>query len=197
MTFLSNRAFWQLAIISGICIGLSYHQFNLGLLSYIGFIPLIHTWLIDGPKRNFLSGYIFGIVYNIISNYWIAANSGAEFIVVLFSLISAVLYLSIFWGIAGYIIGLLNNTDNPLIIVPFLIVSLEWIRSFGPLGFPWGNLALTQMEFLPILQFIDYAGSYIISFWIISINVILYLILDNKVSYKKRRIFILASLVLF
>jgi len=88
MTFLKNRAFWQLAIISGICIGLSYHRLYFGLLSYIGFIPIIHTWLINNPKRNFFSGYIFGIVYNIISNYWIATNSGAEFIVVIFSLIS-------------------------------------------------------------------------------------------------------------
>ena len=194
MTFLTNRTFWQLAIISGICIGLSYHRLYFGLLSYIGFIPIIHTWLINNPKRNFLSGYIFGIVYNIISNYWIATNSGAEFIVVFFSLISAVLYLSIFWGIAGYIIGLFNEANNPFIILPFLIVSLEWIRSFGPLGFPWGNLALTQMEFLPILQYIDYAGTYIIALWIVSINVILYLILDNKLSSKRLRIFILTFL---
>ena len=173
MTFLTNRTSWQLAIISGIFIGLSYHRLYLGLLSYIGFIPIIDTWLINNPKRNFLSGYIFGLVYNIISNYWIATNSGAEFIVVFFSLISAVLYLSIFWGIAGYIIGLFNKANNPFIILPFLIVSLEWIRSFGPLGFPWGNLALTQMEFLPILQYIDYTGTYIVAFWIVSINVIL------------------------
>ena len=194
MSFLSKIASWKLAVISGIFIGISYHQLHLGLLAYIGFIPLIHTWFIHNPKKNFFSGYIFGIVYNVISNYWIASNSGADFIIVLFSLISAVLYLSIFWGVAGSIIGLFNKIHNPFIILPFLIVSLEWVRSFGPLGFPWGNLALTQMRFLPILQYIDYTGSYIITLWIIFINVILYYHLGNKISSIKQISLILTAL---
>ena len=41
-------------------------------------------------------------------------------------------------------------------------------RSFGPLGFTWGNLALTQAENLIILQLIEFAGTYSISFIIIA-----------------------------
>ena len=40
----------------------------------------------------------------------------------------------------------------------------------------------------------DYTGSYIITFWIISINVILYYNLGNKVSSKKRISLILTAL---
>ena len=193
MSFLFKRSHWQLAIISGTLIGVSYHPLHLGLLAYVGFIPLIHTWLNHNPKKNFWTGYLFGIVYNIISNYWIAANSGAEFVVVLFSLIAAVLYLSIFWGIAGSIIGVFKRNNNFYIILPFLIVSLEWVRSFGPLGFPWGNLVLTQMEFLPILQYLDYTGSYIVTLWIVSINVILYYMMENNISTKKQIIIIIVA----
>ena len=46
--------------------------------------------------------------------------------------------------------------------MPFLIVSLNGL-SFGPLGL-LGNLALTQMDMLHLLQFIDYGGTYIITF---------------------------------
>ena len=154
--------------------GVAYLPLHLGFFVYIGFIPLFHSWLNENSKTNLQSGYLFGLIYNIISNYWIGANSGAEFSVVIFSLISAVLYLSIFWGIAGIIIGKLREKNNCYIILPFLIVSLEWLRSFGPLGFPWGNLALTQTEYLPILQFIDYTGTYLITFLVILINVTLY-----------------------
>ena len=62
-------------LISGLLIGLSYCFTFLGLLAYIGFIPLFHSWVKRKPKQNILSGYVFGLVYNLISNYWIAANS--------------------------------------------------------------------------------------------------------------------------
>jgi len=194
--FFVERSAWQLAIISGILIGLSYQPIHLGLLAYIGFVPIFYSWFNHKSKNNFVSGYIFGFIYNLISNYWMATNTGADFIVVLFSLLSAAIYLSIFWAIAGFIVGSVEHHLNRLLMIPFLIVSLEWIRSFGPLGFTWGNLALTQMDILPILQHIEYTGTYIIAFWVIIINVILYYtIFVNNISKEKLRlIFIFAIL---
>ncbi|MBI89167.1 MAG: apolipoprotein N-acyltransferase [Candidatus Marinimicrobia bacterium] len=172
MHFLSP---WKSSIISGVIIGLTYHpHLHLGILAYIGFIPLFHSWFCNESKINFKSGYLFGIIYNITSNYWIATNSGAPFIVVLISLLFAALYLSIFWGIAGAMIGLINGGKYRLIILPFMIVSLEWVRSFGPLGFPWGNLALTQMDMLVLLQIIEVTGTYGITFIIIFTNALIY-----------------------
>ena len=172
--FFLNRSPIQLAVISGLIVGLSYQPLSLFILAYIGFIPLIFSWLHNNVKNNILSGYTFGIIYNLISNYWMATNSGAEFIVVLFSLISAVIYLSIFWGLAGALVGIVKKQINRLAMLPFLVVAVEWLRSFGPLGFPWGNLALTQTEILPLLQYIEYTGNYIIALFILSINVLIY-----------------------
>ena len=194
MNILFKSSSWQLAIISGTFVGVSYHPLHLGFLAYVGFIPLFHTWLNQNPKKNFWTGYLFGMVYNLISNYWIAANSGAEFLVVLSSLIAAVLYLSIFWGIAGLIIGAFNKNYNSYTMLPFLIVSLEWVRSFGPLGFTWGNLVLTQMDFLPILQYNDYAGPYIVTLWIVTINVLLYYAFQNNISKRTQIIIIICVL---
>ena len=106
---LSKLYSWQLAIISGVLIGISFHQICFGILVYIGFIPLLHSWFRNNPKNNLFSGYVFGVTYNLISNYWMATNSGAEFIVVLFSLIAATLYLSIFWAFAGFVVGFYKN----------------------------------------------------------------------------------------
>ena len=167
-----------------------------GILVYIGFIPLLHSWFRNNPKNNLFSGYVFGVTYNLISNYWMATNSGAEFIVVLFSLIAATLYLSIFWAFAGFIVGLYKNISIKILIMPFLIVSLEWIRSFGPLGFAWGNLALTQMDMLHLLQFIDYGGTYIITFWIVCINSIMYYNFFLKSFPKQKLLLFFAFLLL-
>ena len=168
---------WQLSILSGIIVGLSYLPIHLGFFVYFGFIPLIHTWVNETSKTNFKSGFLFGITYNIISNYWIGENSGADFLVVQFSLICAVLYLSIYWAFLGFIIGKIKSNSNIYLYIPLLFVSLEWIRSFGALGFAWGNLAITQTEYLPILQFIDYFGTHIIAFLVGIVNVTLYKIL--------------------
>ena len=186
---------WQLAIISGILIGISFHPIHLGILVYIGFIPILHSWFVNTSKNNFFSGYIFGITYNLISNYWMATNSGAEFIVVLLSLIAATAYLSIFWAIAGFVVGFYKNIFIKILIMPFLIVSLEWVRSFGPLGFAWGNLAVTQMDIIHLLQFIEYGGTYIITFWIVSINSVIYYHFF-KGSFPKQKLVMLLALFL-
>ncbi|MFL3005216.1 MAG: hypothetical protein ACJZ1R_03530 [Candidatus Neomarinimicrobiota bacterium] len=100
MNFL-ERPSWQLAILSGIVVGISYLPIKLGFCIYFGFIPILHSWIINNSKSNFISGLIFGIIYNLISNYWIGTNSGAEFYVVILSLIFAVFLpfriLGIFW----------------------------------------------------------------------------------------------------
>lgn len=190
MIFL-DRSPWQLAILSGILVGISYLPLKFGFCIYFGFIPIFHLWINNNPKSNFISGLIFGITYNLISNYWIGTNSGAEFYVVILSLIFAVLYLSLFWALSGLIYGLIKTSRNAFLVLPFLIVVLEWIRSFGPLGFTWGNLALTQSEYPVILQFLEYTGTYFITFIIIILNLMFYLFLkDNKISKVNIRIII-------
>ena len=188
---------WQLSILSGIIIGLSYLPIHLGFFVYFGFIPLIHTWVNETSKTNFKSGFLFGITYNIISNYWIGENSGADFLVVQFSLICAVLYLSTYWAFLGFIIGKIKSNSNIYLYIPLLFVSLEWIRSFGALGFAWGNLAITQTEYLPILQFIDHFGTYLIAFLVGIVNVTTYKILLSRKFPKFQHIFIFLLIILF
>ena len=194
---LLDRPSWQLAVLSGILVGISYLPFNLGFFIYFGFIPILHSWILNNAKSNFISGLVFGITYNLISNYWIGTNSGAEFYVVILSLIFAVFYLSLFWAFAGLVYGLIKTSRNNYLTLPFLVVVLEWVRSFGPLGFTWGNLALTQSEYPVMLQLLDFTGPYIITFIIISLNLIFYLFADdNKFLKVNIRLIILPLIII-
>ncbi len=194
---LLNRPSWQLAIFSGLLVGISYLPINLHFLIFFGFVPIIHAWIKNDKKDNFRSGYIFGITYNLISNYWIGTNSGANFSVVILSLIFAVLYLSVFWGLGGVIYAKVKSKSNMYQTFPFLIVSIEWIRSFGPLGFPWGNLALTQVDYLLLLQLIDITGTYSLSFVVITINLIFYkCYLDKSFLFKNIKKILLFPILL-
>ena len=165
------------AILSGALVGIAYHPFNLGFIAMVGFVPLINIFHNGNMRVNIINGYIFGLVYNLIAFYWIGANSGASFLTVISSLVAAVLYLSLYWCLVGFIFSLVSTylrKSTGSFILPFIIVTMEWIRSFGPLGFPWSNLALTQSKYIYQIQIMEITGSYGISFIIMSINVIIY-----------------------
>ena len=57
---------------------------------------------------------------------------------------------------------------------------MEFVKSYGPLAFSWSSLALTQTNFLPILQIIDFTGPEGISFWVLLINITIYSTLFNR-----------------
>ena len=173
---LSLNSYYQ-AIISGTLIGIAYHPLNVGFLALIGFIPLFNTFYNGTIKDNIINGYIFGLVYNLVAFYWIGANSGASFLTVVSSLIAAVLYLSLYWSFVGFIFSIIPidwRKSAGGFFLPIIIVTIEWIRSFGPLGFPWSNLALTQSKYIYLIQIMEITGTYGISFIIVSINLIIY-----------------------
>jgi len=186
----------KLAFISGALVGLSYPPF-FGILALFGFIPLIRVWLTVKIIDSIKYSYFAAIIANAISLYWIGLNTGASFLPVMISLVAAILYLSIFWAILGGAISWFKDRFNYVeYLIPFLWVSMELIRSYGPLAFSWSNLALTQTKFINILQIIDTTGSEGVAFWIIFINVALYLsFFTNKLNAKKNLILFLMAIV--
>ena len=184
-------------IISGFTTGLAFHPIGLGFLAWGSFVPLIHVFNISHFRKNIIYGYIFGLSFNLTAFYWIGVNSGADFLTVLGSLFAAVFYLAFFWAVAGLLFSLISKGHQHIsgnIFFPFIIVLIEYVRSFGALGFPWSNLALTQSNYIYFIQFIEVTGTYGVSFFIIGFNVILYNVTQKKISLLKGLSFI--SLIL-
>ena len=185
-------------IISGFTTGLAFHPLGLGFLAWGSFVPLIHVFNISHFRKNIIYGYIFGLSFNLTAFYWIGVNSGADFLTVLGSLFAAVFYLAFFWAGAGFLFSLISKGDKHLsgnIFFPFIIVLIEYVRSFGALGFPWSNLALTQSNYIYFIQFIEVTGTYGVSFFIIGFNVILYNVIQKKISLLKGLSFILLIII--
>lgn len=193
MIRLLKLPYWQLAILSGVLVGLSYPPLHLGFIIWFGLIPLIHVLLNVKPGQAAKFAFLASITANFISLYWIGFNSGAGFLPVFASLIGAVIYLGIFWSGLGYLVSFIEKRNSKgLLVLPFVWVAMELVRSLGALGFPWINLGLTQTEYLPLIQIADITGSYGISFWIILINIGFYLAL---ISIDKRKYLIITSLI--
>ena len=193
MVNILKRQYWQLALLSGVLVGLSYPPLHLGFLAWFGLIPIIHVLLNVKSNQATKLAFLASITANFISLYWIGLNSGAGFLPVFASLIGAVIYLGIFWSGFGYFVSFIEKrSSRGLFVLPFAWVTMELIRSIGALGFPWINLGLTQTEYLPLIQIADITGSYGISFWIILINIGFYLAIIYK---DKSKYLIVTSLV--
>lgn len=187
---------YRLATISGILIGFSYPPIP-GITAWFGFVPLIHLWFSQTPKESARWSFLAGIITHLIAFHWIGFNSGASFLPVFLSLFSAVIYLSALWSLFGWTIAKIQERfGNSLAIIPFAWVSMEWLRSFGPLGFPWANLATTQTKFLPLLQITDTTGSEGVGFWLMIVNILVYIILFSKSNHIMARKILLLAFVL-
>lgn len=163
-------------LLSGILLTLAFAPFNVGFLSYIAFIPLL-AWDL---KRPFLAGFAFGIVHYASLLFWIL------FLVVppptknwvVLGVIVLIIYLSLYYGVLSLAIKRLG-----VISMPFVLVLLEFIRSQGDLGFPWGVVGYSQTFYLPVLQFASIFGIYGLSFIVGLFNLIIFLIVKNRKFY--------------
>ena len=165
-----------LSIGCGIIVGVSYPPLPFGFFSWFGFIPLLIAIKNSRTKMESIKyGYLSGITAHFIILYWIGFNSGADFFPVFLSLAAAVFYLALFWSLFSVLFFYLINYNNLFFwFAPFIWIAIEWLRSFGPLAFPWLDLALTQTKYINMIQLIDIAGSSIITLWILFINLFLY-----------------------
>ncbi len=141
------------AFISGILLSLSYPPISLGFFAWFFLVPLLY-FLVDSSnvKNNVLFMFVASIVSNLITLNWIAINSGTSISAGLISYFAACLYLTIFWILFGIIIYFIPNKYR-LFSIPFIwVFSVEILRNFGPLAFPWLDISLTQSNYNIILQ---------------------------------------------
>src|SRR5437879_11936775 len=69
----------------------------------------------------------------------------------------------------------------------FLWIALVWtavefLRSQGPLGFPWALLGASQHRTAPVLQIASLTGIYGVSFLVALVNATLYVVLTRRAA---------------
>jgi len=129
------------------------------------------------PLQAFLLGYVCGILWYAGTCYWIyqvmrqygGVNAPAAVgILVLFCL-----YLAIYHGLFGLLIGLLAGDSRfgrrALVLAPLLWVAVELART-RVTGFPWDLLGTTQVDNIPLARIATVTGVYGLSFEIMIVN---------------------------
>ena len=158
-----------LVLASSILLTLSFPNFNLWPLAWIGLIPLLFAIENQKPLKAFFLAYITGILFFLGTVWWLIH-------VTLPGMIFVILYLALYFGFFGLILSysLQLKAYSLLLVAPAAWVALEWLRSNGMFGFGWVLLSHSQSQNLPIIQISDITGAYGVSYLIVIVNVSIY-----------------------
>jgi apolipoprotein N-acyltransferase len=145
------------------------------------------------PGQAFLLAYVCGILWYAGTCYWIYNTmrqyGGVGTLAALGLLFLFCLYLALYHGLFGLLIGLLANpaprlgsqpgrgevsgpgffSRRVLLLSPFLWVAVELART-RITGFPWDLLGITQVDNIPMARIATVTGVYGLSFEIMVVN---------------------------
>ncbi|NOZ07862.1 MAG: apolipoprotein N-acyltransferase [FCB group bacterium] len=150
--------------------GLAQQPLHLGFLAWFALIPLLYRLnSLTSLKAAIGPAYLWGCTYTLTTIFWLAFNIGTSPVVGVLSMLGSVAFLGLN---AVLVVVLWHLTGRKLWVFPLVWVSVEYIRTFGTLGFPWISLANTQIPYLILIQNAEITGIYGISFWLVLLNIL-------------------------
>tara|TARA_Y100001935_G_scaffold155915_1_gene128432 strand:- start:365 stop:1843 length:1479 start_codon:yes stop_codon:yes gene_type:complete len=162
---------------SGLLTGISQQPISLGFLSWFSLLPIFFYIEDKLDYKCFLkSGIVWGITYHITTIFWLSMNIGTSTFLAFLTMFLSTLVLTFNTIVIFTLIYFFKRKylKNYLFFIPLIWVIIEYIKSFGVLGFPWVSLANTQTDYLILIQNAEILGIYGITFWIVFLNVIFY-----------------------
>ena len=175
-----NRHDIFLICLAGAGLILAFPPLPFGFVATVVLIPFFF-FLRDKRLSSVLTGgYLIGLIWGSGTIYWIGwATIGGLF----GALLIFASYFCLFSLVQFFLVQLWG--EKSLLAAPFLWTGIEMLSSLGPMGFPWNLMAHTQSYYLTMIQYADLFGVYAVSFWVVSMNVIIYFII---IHLKKRQL---------
>ncbi|HVN96998.1 MAG TPA: apolipoprotein N-acyltransferase [Syntrophorhabdaceae bacterium] len=180
--FLHGLNKYSLSFLSGILLVVIQPPISLFPLAFIALMPLFGSIKKDDLRFSFVSGYLTGLVSYLGLIYWvvIAMNryGGIDIVSSFLILLLFVFYLSLYTGVFALSCAWFEKRFSvPLYLsAPLTWVALEYARGVLLSGFPWSFLAHSQYTFLPFIQVASITGAYFISFLIVAVNTIFFVL---------------------
>jgi len=152
-------------LLSGLLLFLCFQFPSLSFLVFFAVAPLLYSLCQGGGFRR---GWGAGIAFFLPLLTWLRPIPFGELAWLMSSLYMS-LYLALF-GAAFAWIRRRRGVEVALLTSPLVWVLIEYLRSFGPLGFTWGSVAHALWAATPLLQIADLTGYYGVSFLVLLVN---------------------------
>jgi apolipoprotein N-acyltransferase len=177
-----------LPLLSGVLLLLSFPKVDLGLLAWIGLVPLLLAIRSSSWKTACGQGFLTGLVFYSGTLSWVVNAMHTygkvpllvSYGVLLLLAAYCALYLALFTGLLRWMSTGLSTFF--LWGAPALWVSLELIRTYLFSGFPWALLGYSQHHQLPVIQIADLTGVYGVSFLIVLVNILIAALIQTALA---------------
>lgn len=180
-----------LSILSGVLLALPWHNHFSGIISTIAFVPLlfIEDQLSKTRNKNtsstlFIYSSLAFLLWNIISTYWIKNSDVlAAFVVIL----TNTSFMSLTFGLFHITKRKFGDKIGNYSFILYWL-SFEYIFLNTHLTWPWLNLGNAFADNIKLIQWYEYTGILGGTFWILTLNIILFLTLKSYFKNKNRRV---------
>jgi apolipoprotein N-acyltransferase len=200
---ISRPVRFLLAIASGAAIALSFPNYNLSFLAWLGIAMLMLASLGVRPREAALYGFLHGLVFYPTCLPWIAT------VIHQFGNVDPVTAAAVLglMGVAGGLIdsifsssvAAVGKRSVPLacLLAPFLWVTLEFLRAHLPIiSFPWNLLGYAVSGNLALLQLTAWTGIYGLSFLAAAFSALLVWSLLERTRRSFITVFSVAAILL-
>jgi len=164
------------AAVSAAAFAAAFPPYDLGWLAWVALVPLVLAVLDAAPRAAFRLGYLWGVVAFGAVLWWLTAFGVGAW--ALAACLLALVPASVF-GVAAW-----ADRGRPadVLWIPVLWTAAEFLRSQGPLGFPWALLGESQHAALAVAQVASIGGVFGLTFLVVLANVVLARLLVLRVS---------------
>jgi apolipoprotein N-acyltransferase len=190
-----------LAVLSGLCLAAAFPSPEIAPLAWVGLMPLLFAIRGRRPGAAFLLGWTTGTVFFLATCYWVVHTIGdyTDLPVPL-----AVLVLLLMSGVLGSYHGAFaaglrwfeRRGLSAVWLAPVLWVTLEWLRGWFFIGFPWADLGYSQYRFHALVQMAEVTGVYGVSAVLVLFNAVAAAVVGARGPGARRHLPALAALTL-
>ena len=174
------------AILSSLLLILSFPDFNLWPLAWVGLVPLLITvarrpFLI----RSFLLGWLTGTIFFYGSCYWLTFSminyGGIPPVAAYLMLIPGGIAMGLFPALFGLFVAAAVRSfrGKGLLLAPLVWPGLEWAR-LALTGQLWNALGYSQAYQPILIQTAKWGGVYAVGFLIVTVNCVIAFALLNR-----------------
>ena len=204
MTF-SFRNPYFLAALSGLLLWLSFPGGGEILpLLFVALVPLLCCLESGGARRAALCGLLAGVVHFMALLYWIifvlGTYGGLAWYISIPALFLLALYMSCYFVIFAVLARAILKTfpaAAALWLLPMLWMGLDWLRCIMFAGFTWMDLGYSLYKIPMAIQIADLFGHYGVTFLILVINMLLFLLLKLRPSGRNLALLLVPVCILF
>ena len=171
---------YALSVLSGAMMGFSFPPSQLGILAIFGLVPILivmSDFQRIKPALRYI--YISMMVFHLITLNWTGGYAHGNDIYMMIAggvtmLVHPFFYFLPF-GAYLYIKKYLGE-GIALSSFPFVWIAYEYSHSLSEWSFPWITIGNSQTYDISAIQYISFTGVYGISFWILILNAIAFVL---------------------